>query len=166
MGAWLSCVVLCVFQWIISMRSISWNLTPVSSICFEIGTPLMLISFAATSLGDAGTLPARRKHASGVEELMRLLHEDADAAREISFDRLCLSTLILKGPRTKYWASTDQCIEEFDHFCQWMNSAVGRGNHRMFFLHSFTQLLVLWSGFFASFTWTRELMNAHYLSHP
>merc|ERR1711920_537473 len=37
-----------------------------------------------------------------------------------------------KGPRTKFCVRTNACVREFDHFCGWLNVAIGRGNHRPF----------------------------------
>lgn len=54
------------------------------------------------------------------------------SGRKLSFNRLCTTTWVLKGLRTKYCTMTGACVEEFDHFCGWLNTAIGKGNHRPF----------------------------------
>ncbi|CAK0904086.1 unnamed protein product [Prorocentrum cordatum] len=55
-----------------------------------------------------------------------------EASGEADIDRLCTTTWVLKGPRTKFCVRTNACVREFDHFCGWLNVAIGRGNHRPF----------------------------------
>merc|ERR1711865_51453 len=54
------------------------------------------------------------------------------SGRRLDFGRLCTTTFVLKGLRTKYCTQTGACVEEFDHFCGWLNVAIGKGNHRPF----------------------------------
>lgn len=49
-------------------------------------------------------------------------------------NRLCTTTWVLKDLRTKYCAQTGGCIEEFDHYCPWLNTSIGKKNHRQFFI--------------------------------
>ncbi|CAK0795448.1 unnamed protein product [Prorocentrum cordatum] len=53
-------------------------------------------------------------------------------ATAASMQRLCTTTWVFKGPRTKYCKNTGACVDEFDHWCVWLNNSVGRGNHRPF----------------------------------
>merc|ERR1719223_2161906 len=81
---------------------------------------------------DPGKLPARTKGSSGVEELMRALDTDGPSNSMPDLSRLCTTTWVLKDLRTKYCAQTEACVREFDHYCVWLNCAIGRGNHRQF----------------------------------
>merc|ERR1711865_1209494 len=130
------------------MRSTSWELSPVFSLAFELGVPLSLALFFYTCLTDPGKVPPAIKSKSGVEELMRALDSAAvgsgdklvdSAGRRLSFNRLCTTTFVLKGLRTKYCTQTGACVEEFDHFCGWLNCAIGKGNHRPFIALAFVE---------------------------
>lgn len=53
--------------------------------------------------------------------------------------------LIVK--RAKFCRETDNCIENFDHFCPWIGNAVGRRNYRYFVMFlSFTNALAIFVG--------------------
>ena len=41
---------------------------------------------------------------------------------------------ILKPLRSKHCRTTKRCVARFDHWCPWMNNAVGRGNYATFIL--------------------------------
>lgn len=154
---WIVSVSLAVLTYIQDVRSVAWEIVPLQAFCFELGVPLSLGLFFFTALSDPGKVPAGIKSASGVEEFMRFLETatvvDGDKlvdanGRRLSFSRLCTTTFILKGLRTKYCVSTGACVEEFDHFCGWLNCAIGRGNHRPFIMLAIaeccTQICHLW----------------------
>merc|ERR1712217_634536 len=46
--------------------------------------------------------------------------------------RLCTTSWVLKDSRSKFCSQTGACIEEFDHYCIWLNTAIGKRNHRQF----------------------------------
>lgn len=163
---WWCCVFLCVIQYFKEMRELSWSLTPFAAILFEVGLPLMAISFIYTSYLDPGSVLVRMKRGSGVEEIMAAFSRPDSQGDDLSFERLCLTTWALKGLRTKYCTSTGTCIEEFDHFCPWMNSPVGRGNHRLFVFHTCAQLLVLWCQFYSCFRRLSDLKANHRAANP
>mmetsp|Transcript_45312 Transcript_45312/g.81928 ORF Transcript_45312/g.81928 Transcript_45312/m.81928 type:complete len:278 (+) Transcript_45312:3-836(+) len=130
---WLVSVSFAVFQYLTDLRSISWEIAPFGSMAFELGVPLALFLFFYTSLGDPGKVPVGIKQSCGVEDLMRALNTGKPLdGRPPDFGRLCTTTWVLKGLRTKYCKQTGACVEEFDHFCGWLNVAIGRGNHRPF----------------------------------
>jgi len=169
---WLVCVSLCVFQYLMEVRSIAWEKASVCAFGFELGVFLSLALFFYTSLADPGTLPPRMKHASGVEELMKAFEAGDD---EPGFDRLCTTTWVLKGLRTKYCVHTGACVEEFDHFCGWLGCAIGKANHRPFiFLAAaetttqFCHLYLLWIAAFqlVEFTSFGFFVISIMTSHP
>merc|ERR1712216_558239 len=107
-----------------------------------------LALFFYTAFRDPGKVPPRIKSASAVEEFMLALNVAAlgeppvDASgHKLDFKRLCTTTWVLKGLRTKYCTTTGACIEEFDHFCVWLNASIGRGNHRAFIALALVELM-------------------------
>jgi len=125
---WLVSVSLAAFQYLTQIRETSWGIAPTVALTLELGIPICLALFFVVSQTDPGKVPARVKRASGVEELMRSYATSGEG----DFNRLCITTWVIKGPRTKYCTRTNACVREFDHFCGWLNVAIGRGNHRPF----------------------------------
>jgi palmitoyltransferase len=130
---WLVMVSLASFQYLNDIRSLSWEQAPTVAMFFEIGVPLSLALFARTALMNPGRIPPKPRGASGVEELMRALGPE-HVGKLPDFNRLCTTTWVYKGLRTKYCTETQACIEEFDHYCIWLNCAIGKNNHRPFVL--------------------------------
>jgi len=135
---WLVCVSLALFEYLMDLRAAAWSVAPTASLAFELGVPLSVGVFAYVALSDPGKVPARARGASGVEEVMRAL--DAPGERTVDISRLCTTTWVLKGLRTKYCTQTGACVEEFDHYCIWLNCAIGKRNHRGFVILAIVEL--------------------------
>jgi len=146
---WIVCVSLATFQYLTDIRTIGWQFAPTCAMLFELGVPASMGFFFLTMFSDPGIVPARRKNASGVEDFMRELESNSNS---VDFSRVCTTTWVLKGPRTKYCQRTGACVEDFDHFCGWLNAAIGKGNHRQFIMLSMVEvatqimhLILLWT---------------------
>jgi len=141
---WLVCVSLATFQYLVDLHPVSWTVAPRAALLFELGVPSSLLLFLVTSWSDPGKAPERVKTKSGVEDIMRAFK----AGENPDCNRLCTTTWVLKGLRTKYCTHTGACVDEFDHYCIWLNVAIGKGNHRPFIILScveaFTQLCHLY----------------------
>ncbi|CAK0831550.1 unnamed protein product, partial [Prorocentrum cordatum] len=127
---WLVCVSMATFEYLMDLRLTSYEVAPTASLLFELGAPLSLAIFAVVALKDPGRIMARAKGHSGVEELMKALDSNSETVPDLS--RLCTTTWVMKDLRTKYCTQTGACVKEFDHYCVWLNTAIGRGNHREF----------------------------------
>ncbi|CAE8641574.1 unnamed protein product [Polarella glacialis] len=129
---WLICVSMALFEYIMDLRAMSYEAAPWASLLFELGVPASVAIFFLVALKDPGRVPARPQGNSGVEELMKSLDTPAADDTPPDFNRLCTTTWVMKGLRTKYCTQTLACVEDFDHYCIWLNCAIGRGNHREF----------------------------------
>jgi len=148
---WLVCVSLATFQYLCDLRHTSYEVAPVAALLFEIGVPVSLAIFFWVALGNPGMLPNRPKGRSGVEELQIALDTDTSDSKNPDISRLCYTSWNLKGLRTKYCTATGGCVEEFDHYCVWLNNSIGKGNHRQFvclaiveFLTQLTHIYLCW----------------------
>merc|ERR1711953_550763 len=140
---WLVSASLAVFQYLIDVRPVAMELRPLAAMLFEIGAPLSLALFFFCNQVDPGKVPSRMKGASGVEDMLQALKAEAAGTEGVQvpdFSRLCTTTWVIKGLRTKYCTETEACVQEFDHFCGWLNVAIGRGNHRPFFMLSIVEV--------------------------
>jgi len=155
---WLVCVSLAMFEYLMDLRILGWTLAPTGSLLFEIGVPLSLAFFAWTSLTDPGKLPTKPRGASAVEDIMNKLDGGAPEGNFPDISRLCTTTWILKGYRTKYCAQTGACVDEFDHYCIWLNCAIGRRNHRQFVILAVVECLTQISHLYVCWALSRELV--------
>jgi ankyrin repeat protein len=154
---WLVCVSLGLFQYIMDLRSTSYKVAPYASMFFELGIPLSLAIFAFTALGDPGKVPPKTPGNSGVEDIMRAL--DSPEEHVVDMSRLCTTTWVLKGLRSKYCTQTGAVVQEFDHYCIWLNCAIGRDNHRPFVLLAVTEFLTQLSHLYLLWAMARELVT-------
>lgn len=141
---WLVCVSLTIFQYLTDLRQVVWEAAPTAAMAFELGVPLSLALFFLTALSDPGKVRSRVKGNSGVEELMKaLLQSSPSQAADVAVDvgRLCTTTWIVKDLRAKYCKMTGAVVEDFDHFCGWLNAAIGKGNHRQFIFLAIVEVM-------------------------
>lgn len=145
-AVWLVCTSLCLYQFLTDLQHTSATAAPQASLAFGIGVPLSVALFLYVAMCDPGKVPSRLRGHSAVEELMRMLDQENGSCPDVG--RLCTSTWVLKAPRAKFCDHTKACIEEFDHWCMFLNCAIGKGNHRAFLLLTVcevgTQLVHCW----------------------
>lgn len=131
---WVICVSMAVFTYVMDQRDLGWRVAPLFTLQFELGVPLSLAVFAWAALMDPGIIPPKERGHSGVEVVMKMIDSAPLDGPVPDISRLCTTTWVLKGFRTKYCVQTGACVEEFDHYCIWLNCAIGKKNHRQFVL--------------------------------
>jgi len=158
---WFVSVSLATFQYLTDIRQVCWTIYPSVALCFELGVVCSIALFVVTVWTDPGKVRPRPKGASGVDELLKSLATPSlGKAALVDASRLCTTTWVLKEPRTKYCTRTEACVEEFDHFCGWLNVAIGRGNHRPFIFLALVEVFTQICHFFLCWTAAGELVKA------
>ncbi len=66
--------------------------------------------------------------------------------------RVCATCGVLKPARSKHCRIMNQCISRFDHYCIWLNTAVGERNYRYFLAFLIIHVAMLWYGGVATMT--------------
>ncbi|KAL3768972.1 hypothetical protein ACHAW5_005540 [Stephanodiscus triporus] len=61
-------------------------------------------------------------------------------------DKLCPTLKIRKIARSKYDRSSQRHVPRFDHYCSWLNQAVGERNYRWFLLFLAVHVFMCWYG--------------------
>jgi len=146
---WLACVSLTMFEYLIDIRSSTWEKRPIAAVLFELGVPMSIALFLFVGSQDPGKINPRPQRLA-IDEMTKALQTGSwDQA-----PKLCSETWIVKPPRSKYCRETGRVVEEFDHYCNWLNCSIGRGNHRPFVVLAVTevatQFLYIYLGFSAS----------------
>lgn len=53
----------------------------------------------------------------------------------------CRTTLVRKPVRSKFCSSSGYVVARFDHYCIWLNTAIGFGNHRVFMMFLYSHIV-------------------------
>lgn len=84
--------------------------------------------------------------------------------------RKCRTTGLPKLPRSKFCRYMQANVARFDHFCPWLNQAVGQENYRYFLLFLCAHVALLAYGAFClgaillSYVYDKNLFDAHFYS--
>jgi len=137
---YLTCATLALFIHVDFLSVVATQVAPTHSLIVWLSVPGAMIYFLYLTQMPPGALEKRPIGRSAVEELMAEVDSEECPVSSKKLKRLCLETWVMKGLRTKYCSVSHQCIEEFDHFCGWLGTPVGKGNHRGFMFMCFFEL--------------------------
>lgn len=111
-----------------------------------------LVFLYKTTVADPGFLPQNKSRFvirkiefsrnANIEE-GSMMHEsslNSPALWAGNWNQLCVTCRIVRPLRAKHCATTDRCIECFDHFCPWVGNAVGKGNRHYFLIFLWLEL--------------------------
>jgi len=126
------------------------NVGWLSTLIYIICTPLLHYVFYKTVTADPGYIPTDRNvQYSSIIELAE--NEKLDSST------LCTSSLIKRPLRSKYCGTSKKLVARFDHYCPWVNNAVGFGNHKYFVMYLSLLIVNLsWHFYAISLYWSSE----------
>lgn len=87
---------------------------------------------------DPGIVDTRERDFFEVME--QSLHEGGVPPNASTY---CRTTLVKKPLRSKFCASSGYVVARMDHYCVWLNSAVGYGNHRTFIVFLYSHYITI-----------------------
>lgn len=70
-----------------------------------------------------------------------------------------MSCRCLLSRRGKFCKDTGTVIERFDHYCPWIDNAVGLGNQRRFYLFLANMLVLFALNFYLVFEYLKQLVH-------
>ncbi|CAL8108977.1 unnamed protein product [Orchesella dallaii] len=114
----------------------------------------VIANFLYASCMDPGILP------KGVfDERYKQGHPNKLVVKDLTYTlKLCQTCNYYRLPRTSHCRQCDNCVENFDHHCPWVNNCIGRRNYRFFF----TFLVCLTIHIIASIS----ICSAYIILHP
>ena len=86
------------------------------------------IIFSPVMHSDPGIVPINKENQNNT--IIELCEKD-----EMDSTTICTESMMKRPLRSKYDRFSKKLIAKFDHYCPWVNNAVGAGNHKVSFWH-------------------------------
>lgn len=153
-GVFFSSALTTIIYYLFYIAPVAFSQMPLVNIFFVMFFSIALYSFFATMAVDPGYVPKL----SGINQQKEVI-EDLIEKGEYDSKHFCIATFIAKPLRSKYDRSSGRVVAKFDHYCPWVNNAVGARNHRVFVVYVLSLFLgisTLFWIFFGSYIPTLE----------
>jgi len=111
-------------------------------------TPALHYVFYKVMHADPGIVPINKENQNNT--IVELCEKD-----EMDSTTICTESMMKRPLRSKYDRFSKKLIAKFDHYCPWVNNAVGAGNHKFFVQYLLLLVLNLgWSAWAIGKYWS------------